>query len=111
MATITLNRDCQLEHDNPTPADWDAKLMAGPWAYVCDMHFKLCASPMYAASATKLERPKPPATTFGDFEVELDLEAGNLVVVNKSMGVRLLIGGDALDVTDLDGNYLKGVEL
>lgn len=48
---------------------------------------------------------------FGEFEVELDLESGCLVVVNKNMQYILQIGGDGLNVLDLDSNYLDSLEL
>lgn len=50
-------------------------------------------------------------TKFGPFEVELDPESNCLVVVNRDMKFILNIGGDALDVLDLDCNYLEGMEL
>jgi len=50
-------------------------------------------------------------TKFGDFEVELDLESGCLVVVNKTMQYMLHIGGDTLNVLDLDNNWLDDLEL
>lgn len=48
---------------------------------------------------------------FGEFEVELDPESGCLVVVNRNMQYMLHVGGDALNVLDLDSNYLDGMEL
>lgn len=56
MATVTLDRDCQFDHKEATPATYDAKTTMGPWAYMCDMHFKLVANPGFAAAATRLVR-------------------------------------------------------
>ena len=51
------------------------------------------------------------ATQFGAFKVELDVESGCLEVTNADMKFRLLIGGDALDVTDLEGHLLDQMEI
>lgn len=66
---IKVQRNCQFEHELPTPAIWDAKSIRGPWAYMCATHFKLVASPAYAGAATKLIRDtKPP---FDDPTIEV----------------------------------------
>lgn len=57
--TVKLNRDCQVCNDS-TPAAWDAKTIQGPWAYLCDNHFKTIAHPGYAAAATRIEREDDP---------------------------------------------------
>ena len=48
---------------------------------------------------------------FGAFQVELDPESGCLIVTNTDMKYNLTIGGDALSITDLEGNYLEGMEI
>lgn len=114
--TVQLDRNCQFCTE-PTPATWDAKSKMGPWGYMCDNHFKTIAHPAYAASATRLvpetkpmpETPGP--VKMGTFEVELDINAGTLTVVNREMKYILHIGGDQLDVCDLDSNQVGGMEL
>jgi len=48
---------------------------------------------------------------FGMFEVEYDLEAGTLTVVDTFMKHMFCIGGDQVDILDLDSNVLDSWEL
>lgn len=109
---VQLDRNCQF-CPTPTPATWDAKHISGPWGYMCDNHFKTVAHPAYAQAATRLvpETPKPEPVVMGQFKIEFDLEARTLAIVNEGMKVRLLIGDDQLDVTDLECKYITGIEL
>ena len=52
---IKLNRDCnmcELAGDLHEPATYDAKTIQGPWAYLCDGHFRTHGVRFH----TKLER-------------------------------------------------------
>lgn len=80
--TTKLNRKCQFCND---PATWDAKHRSGPWAYFCNVHFKLLAHPGFAGAATKLEPEAeeieifPPSddAAYGSIKYfELAIEAG-----------------------------------
>ena len=50
---VQLYRECQI-CKTPTVAVWDAKTQMGPWAYLCDNHFKTIGHPAYTKAATKL---------------------------------------------------------
>lgn len=39
-AIVTALPNCQFPHTGPVKADYDAKTHHGPWAYVCEAHFR-----------------------------------------------------------------------
>lgn len=52
-----LKRDCDLckAEGRKRKAIYDAKTRRGPWAYLCEDHYKSDAHPAYEKGATKLE--------------------------------------------------------
>jgi len=39
-AIVAALPNCQFPHTGPVKADYDAKTNDGPWAYVCEAHFR-----------------------------------------------------------------------
>lgn len=66
--TVTLNRDCQFPHSEPTPATYDAKTYRGPWAYVCNDHLKeYCVPNLSLRTELVREIELPDPITFQEF--------------------------------------------
>lgn len=40
IAKVTRIPNCDFPHEVPTPALYDASTRQGPWAYMCEDHFK-----------------------------------------------------------------------
>ena len=65
--TVTLNRDCQFPHTEPTHATYDAKTYRGPWAYVCDDHLKEFCVPNLSLRTQLTREPDIAPPTFQEY--------------------------------------------
>lgn len=57
---MPLKRDCDIckMFSTKTPALYDAKTLAGPWAYLCQHHMDTEGHPNYKSIAKKLSEVK-----------------------------------------------------